>query len=109
VNTLAPDTPFVTLDGKERKLHADDLMICNAQQQAMCIAGVFGGLNSGVTEQTTRIFLESAFFDAKYIRKTSFRHLLRTDAAQRFEKTTDINLTVRTAKGKSFIAIVSWG
>ncbi|MBK6610552.1 MAG: phenylalanine--tRNA ligase subunit beta [Chitinophagales bacterium] len=103
VNTLAPDTPFVTLDGKERKLHADDLMICNAQQQAMCIAGVFGGLNSGVTEQTTRIFLESAFFDAKYIRKTSFRHLLRTDAAQRFEKTTDINLTLYALQRASLL------
>ncbi|MFL5772599.1 MAG: phenylalanine--tRNA ligase subunit beta, partial [Flavisolibacter sp.] len=82
---------------KERKLHADDLMICNIREP-MCIAGVFGGLYSGVTQKTTSIFLESAWFDPVSIRKTSFRHGLRTDAATRFEKGTDISQTVLVLK-----------
>jgi len=93
VKTLADGTLFKTLDDKERKLHAEDLMICNAEE-GMCIAGVFGGLESGVTESTTNIFLESAYFDPTSIRKTSFRHGLRTDAATRFEKGIDISNTV---------------
>ncbi len=97
VKTLAEGTPFVTLDGKERKLSSEDLMICDATQP-MCIAGVFGGLHSGVTEKTTNIFLESAYFDPVFIRKTSFRHGLRTDAATRFEKGIDISNTVNVAK-----------
>lgn len=97
VKNLAADTPFVTLDTKERKLHADDLMICD-ENGGMCIAGVFGGLNSGVTDATQNIFLESAFFDGITIRKTSFRHGLRTDAASRFEKGTDISATVNVLK-----------
>lgn len=97
VKTMAADTPFTTLDEKERKLHGEDLMICDAGDP-MCIAGVFGGLHSGVTEQTTNIFLESAWFDPVYIRKTSFRHGLRTDAATRFEKGIDISNTVLVAK-----------
>jgi phenylalanyl-tRNA synthetase beta chain len=72
-------------------------MICNAEE-AMCIAGVFGGLQSGVTQNTKNIFLESAFFDPITIRKTSFRHGLRTDAATRFEKGIDISSTVRVLK-----------
>ncbi|MFB6455339.1 phenylalanine--tRNA ligase subunit beta [Chitinophaga sp. Hz27] len=91
VKTLAQDTPFVTLDGKERKLDATDLMICNGAGEGMCIAGVFGGEHSGVTDNTTNIFLESAFFNAGMIRTTSFRHGLRTDAATRFEKGVDIS------------------
>jgi phenylalanyl-tRNA synthetase beta chain len=97
VKNLPGDTPFVTLDTKERKLHADDLMICD-ENGGMCIAGVFGGLHSGVTDATQNIFLESAFFDGITIRKTSFRHGLRTDAASRFEKGTDISATVNVLK-----------
>lgn len=97
VKNLPAATPFVTLDEKERALHEDDLMICD-EKGGMCIAGVFGGLHSGVTDQTKNIFLESAFFDGVTIRKTSFRHLLRTDAASRFEKGTDISATVLVLK-----------
>lgn len=93
VKNLPTGTSFVTLDSIERKLTAEDLMICNAQE-GMCIAGVFGGLDSGVKETTTQLFLESAFFEGITIRKTSFRHGLRTDAASRFEKGTDISATV---------------
>lgn len=94
VKNLPQDTSFVTLDGKERKLDAADLMICNGKGEPMCIAGVFGGLHSGVTDQTHNIFLESACFSAASIRPTSFRHGLRTDAAARFEKGVDISNTV---------------
>lgn len=97
VKTLAEGTAFVTLDEKKRFLSSEDLMICNADE-AMCIAGVFGGLHSGVTEQTTNLFLESAYFDPVYVRKTSFRHGLRTDAATRFEKGIDISNTVTAVK-----------
>ena len=72
-------------------------MICN-EKEGMCIAGVFGGLHSGVTGTTKNIFLESACFDPVSIRKTSFRHGLRTDAASRFEKGTDISATVTVLK-----------
>lgn len=100
VKNCAEGTAFVTLDEKERKLSAEDLMICNAKEP-MCIGGVFGGLKSGVTETTTNIFLESAWFNPISIRKTSFRHNLRTDAATRFEKGVDIinavNVLKRTA------------
>lgn len=93
VATLPEGTPFVTLDEKERKLSGEDLMICN-EGEPMCIAGVFGGLRNGVTEKTKNIFLESAWFNPAFIRKTSFRHSLRTDAATRFEKGVDISATV---------------
>ncbi|MBV8255918.1 MAG: phenylalanine--tRNA ligase subunit beta [Chitinophaga sp.] len=94
VKNLPQDTIFVTLDDKERKLDASDLMICNGAGEGMCIAGVFGGAHSGVTDTTTQIFLESAFFNAGMIRTTSFRHGLRTDAATRFEKGVDISNVV---------------
>lgn len=94
VKTLPQDTKFVTLDGVERKLDASDLMICSANGDALCMAGVYGGLNSGVSADTTTIFLESAFFNPVQIRRTSMRHTLRTDSATRFEKTTDINQTL---------------
>ncbi|NOT51893.1 MAG: phenylalanine--tRNA ligase subunit beta [Chitinophagaceae bacterium] len=97
VKNLAEGTTFITLDEKERKLSAEDLMICDAKE-GICIAGVFGGLHSGVSDQTKNIFLESAFFDAVITRKTSFRHGLRTDAASRFEKGTDISATVNVLK-----------
>lgn len=97
VKNLPQGTKFITLDEKERKLNADDLMICDAEK-GICIAGVFGGLRSGVTEKTSNIFLESACFDAVTVRKTSFTHNLRTDAASRFEKGTDISATVNVLK-----------
>jgi phenylalanyl-tRNA synthetase beta chain len=97
VKTESEGTPFIALDEKERKLSAEDLMICNSEK-GMCIAGVFGGIESGVTAKTKNIFLESAWFDPVFIRKTSFRHGLRTDAALRFEKGIDISNTVNVLK-----------
>ncbi|WP_343674448.1 phenylalanine--tRNA ligase subunit beta [Chitinophaga sp.] len=94
VKNLPQNTLFVTLDEKERKLDAADLVICNADSEPMALAGVFGGLHTGVTETTTNIFLESACFSPASIRPTSFRHGLRTDAAARFEKGVDISGTV---------------
>ncbi|MBT8262537.1 MAG: phenylalanine--tRNA ligase subunit beta [Bacteroidia bacterium] len=90
VKTLPAGTKFVTLDEVERELHEEDLMICDAEKP-MCIAGVFGGIHSGVTESTTSIFLESAYFDPVSIRKTSKRHGLNTDASFRFERGIDPN------------------
>lgn len=92
VKTIAAGTKFTTLDGIERELHEDDLMICNAEQP-MCIAGVFGGIDSGVTNQTTAIFLESAYFNPISVRKTAKRHGLNTDASFRFERGIDPNIT----------------
>ena len=89
VRTLPSGTPFVTLDGVERTLHAEDLMICDAADAPLCIAGVFGGAGSGVTESTTRIFLEAARFDPVAVRRTAARHKLHTDAARAFEKGVD--------------------
>ena len=97
VKTLVTGTKFTTLDGTEIELHADDLMICDAEKP-LCIAGVYGGLNSGVTRETTAIFLESAYFDPISIRKTSKRHGLNTDASFRFERGIDINNVVYTLK-----------
>lgn len=97
VKTLPEGTPFVTLDGVERTLMASDLMICNAQEP-MCIAGVFGGIKSGVSLQTTRIFLESAHFSPFSVRKTVMHHGLKTDAAFRFERGTDPNVTIYALK-----------
>lgn len=97
VKNVATGTKFTTLDDKERSLHAEDLMICNANE-SMCIAGVFGGSKSGVNNETTAIFLESACFHSTTIRKTSMRHGLRTDAATRFEKGIDISNTVNVLK-----------
>jgi len=97
IKNLPEGTPFITLDEKERKLSAEDLMICN-EEGAMCIGGVFGGLQSGVKDTITNIFLESAWFAPTGIRKTSLRHGLRTDAATRFEKGVDISNTVNVLK-----------
>ena len=97
VKNLPEATAFVTLDEKERKLSAEDLMICN-EEAPMCIAGVYGGMHSGVTATTKNIFLESAWFNPTSIRKTSLRHGLRTDAATRFEKGVDISNTVNVLK-----------
>lgn len=103
IKTLPEGTPFVSLDEKERKLQGTDLMICDGQDKPMCIAGVFGGIDSGVTDATTDIFLESAHFNAGYIRKTSTKHLLRTDAAKVFEKGSDPNLTKYALKRASLL------
>ena len=84
---------FVTLDGVEREMNERDLMIANTEE-AMCIAGVFGGLESGVTEKTKNVFLESAYFDPVTIRKTSRRHQLQTDASFRYERGCDPNNTL---------------
>ena len=97
VKKVAEGTPFVTLDDVERKLSANDLMICNAEEP-MCIAGVFGGKTSGVSEQRTNIFLESAYFDSVSVRKTSKRFNLKTDASFRFERGTDPEITVVALK-----------
>ena len=88
---------FVTLDGVEREMNERDLMIANSEE-AMCIAGVFGGLESGVTEKTKNVFLESAYFDPVTIRKTSRRHTLQTDASFRFERGCDPNNTLYVLK-----------
>ncbi len=97
IKTLDEGAPFVTLDEKERELSDNDLMICNAEK-GMCIAGVFGGLDSGVSDSTTKIFLESACFNPVYVRKTAKRHVLSTDASFRFERGTDPNITVYALK-----------
>lgn len=90
VKNVANGTSFVSLDGIERRLDATDLMICDATQP-LCIGGVFGGINSGVTEDTTHIFLECAYFNPVSIRKTARRHGLNTDASFRFERGCDPN------------------
>ena len=97
VKTLSEGTPFVTLDGVERKLNERDLMICN-KEEAMCIAGVFGGLDSGSTEATTNVFIESAYFHPTWVRKTARRHGLNTDASFRFERGIDPNITIYCLK-----------
>jgi phenylalanyl-tRNA synthetase beta chain len=95
-NATADDT-FKTLDDKDRKLFAEDLMIANSEDN-MCIAGVYGGAESGVAKDTVNIFLESAWFSNEAVRKTSLKHGLRTDAATRFEKGVDISNTVNVLK-----------
>lgn len=97
VKNCPAGTKFVTLDGKERQLHENDLMICNAEEP-MCIAGVFGGLDSGVTNDTKRIFIESAYFNPVSVRKTARRQQLNTDASFRYERGTDPNNTIYALK-----------
>lgn len=97
VGTVAEATKFVTLDGVERQLSADDLMICNTTAP-MCIAGVFGGLESGVSDTTTSVFIESAYFNPVSIRKTARRHGLSTDASFRYERGIDPNITIYALK-----------
>tara|TARA_B100000767_G_scaffold117250_2_gene111941 strand:+ start:300 stop:2726 length:2427 start_codon:yes stop_codon:yes gene_type:complete len=92
VQTVKTGTKFVTLDGVERILHEEDLMICDADKP-LCIAGVFGGENSAISENTSSIFLESAYFNPVSIRKTAKRHALNTDASFRFERGIDPNIT----------------
>lgn len=97
VKTLPAGTKFKTLDDKERSLAATDLMICNSEEP-MCIAGVFGGIRSGISAKTKNIFLESAYFSPDYVRKTGMYHQLKTDASFRFERGTDPNMTVYALK-----------
>lgn len=97
VRTLPNKTKFITLDEQERELDENDLMICNAEE-GMCIAGVFGGLQSGVTEETKDVFLESAYFHPTWVRKTARRHGLNTDSSFRFERGADPNNTVYVLK-----------
>jgi phenylalanyl-tRNA synthetase beta chain len=97
VGKLPKGSTFVTLDGKERKLSGEELMICDPKG-GMCIAGVFGGAVSGVSDQTTSIFLESAYFSPDVIRKGSQVHGLKTDASFRFERGTDPNMPVYALK-----------
>lgn len=104
VKNVADQTSFVTLDGIERKLNADDLMICSATKP-MCIAGVFGGIESGVTEKTTSVFIESAYFNPVSVRKTAKAHGLHTDASFRFERGTDPNITTTSAQRASQLLV----
>lgn len=97
VKTCPDGTPFTTLDGVERHLSDRDLMICSAEGP-MCLAGVFGGLDSGVTESTTSVFLESACFNPTWVRKSARRHALQTDASFRYERGCDPNGTIYLAK-----------
>ena len=97
VRTCTAGTKFRTLDGVERTLHESDLMICDAEKP-MCIAGVFGGEHSGVSEETTNVFLESAYFNPVWVRKTAKRHALSTDASFRFERGIDPNITIYALK-----------
>lgn len=96
IDTCKEGTKFVTLDGVERTLKLNDLMICNTLEP-MCIAGVFGGTKSGVTDRTTSVFVESAYFDPGYVRRTAKAHGLKTDASFRFERGTDPEMTVNAA------------
>lgn len=97
VKTGLENTSFKTLDGVERKLFNNDLMICNAEEP-MCIAGVFGGEESGVSDSTTSLFLEAAYFDPGYVRRTGKKHGLKTDSSFRFERGTDPEMTINALK-----------
>ncbi|MDA3866325.1 MAG: phenylalanine--tRNA ligase subunit beta [Salinivirgaceae bacterium] len=97
VKSLPEGSKFMTLDGEERQLTERDLMICN-EENAMCMAGIFGGIDSGVTEQSTKVFLESAWFNPVRIRKSARHHGLNTDASFRYERGTDPNITIYALK-----------
>src|SRR5690606_19294099 len=97
VRRLPKDSGFTTLDGKERKLSGEELMICDPKG-GLCIAGIFGGVESGVGEETTAIFLESAYFSPDIIRRGGQFHGLKTDASFRFERGTDPNMPVYALK-----------
>ena len=98
MKNLQEGKSFTTLDSKERKLHSEDLMICNGDAEPMCMAGIYGGLGSGITASSTSIFLESAWFAPGITRRSSMRHGLRTDAASRFEKGVDVGSTLKVLK-----------
>lgn len=104
VKTCKSGTKFTTLDDVERELHEEDLMICDAEKP-LCIAGVFGGKDSGVSESTTSIFLESAYFNPVSVRKTAKRHALNTDASFRFERGIDPNIAEYALKRAALLII----
>lgn len=106
VQTLQKGSKFKTLDGIERELNGSELMICD-ENGGMCIAGVYGGIDAGVSDSTTKIFLESAYFDPISIRKTSKFHGLNTDSSFRFERGVDPNMTIQALK-KAAILLVEW-
>ncbi len=97
IRTAGASEKFTTLDGSERTLNEEDLMICDAEKP-MCIAGVFGGLHSGITRETTEVFIESAVFDPVFVRKTARRHQLNTDASYRFERGVDASMALPALK-----------
>jgi phenylalanyl-tRNA synthetase beta chain len=103
VTTLEKGKKFTTLDSQIIELDQEDLMICDANKFPMCMAGVYGGLHSGVTDSTTKIFLESAHFNASSIRRSSMRHDFRTDAAKVFEKGSDPSITVEALQRAAFL------
>jgi phenylalanyl-tRNA synthetase beta chain len=105
VKCLPAGTKFTTLDGKERTLTASDLMVCDGNGTGMCIAGVFGGIKSGVTAKTTNVFLEGAYWNPSYIRKTGTHHGLKTDASFRFERGTDPNNTAYAVKRAALLIL----
>lgn len=110
VQTKPSGTPFLALDGQTYSLYHEDLIICDGVDDPMCIGGVYGGLNSGVSNTTTRIFLEAAHFNTGWVRRTSMRHNLRTEAARRFEKGSDPNLTVKAlARAANLISTYGGG
>ena len=106
VQTLKKGSKFKTLDGVDRELNGSELMICD-EKGGMCIAGVYGGMDSGVTESTTKIFLESAYFDPISVRKTSKSHGLNTDSSFRFERGVDPNMTIQALK-KAVVMLVEF-
>jgi len=109
VKNLPADTEFITLDGTKRKLLATDLMICNATEP-MCLAGVFGGLDSGVKNNTRQIFLECAYFSPETVRTSSMKHGLKTDSSFRFERGTDPNMPkVALRKAAAMIVEIAGG
>lgn len=97
IRTAGENEKFTTLDGTERTLNEEDLMICDAEKP-LCIAGVFGGLHSGITRETTEVFIESAVFDPVFVRKTARRHQLNTDASYRFERGVDASIALPALK-----------
>ena len=105
VKTLPEGTVFKSLDATDRKLFAEDLIICDAESNPMCIGGVFGGATSGVSDSTVNVFLESAFFNAGYIRRSMIRHNLRTDAAWCFEKGVDPNIALTALKRAALLIL----
>lgn len=105
VKNLPAGTTFKTLDGKERKLTANDLMVCDGEGKGMCIGGIFGGINSGITEKTTDVFLEGAYWTPSGIRKTALHHGLKTDASFRFERGTDVNQTAYAVKRTAMMIV----
>ncbi|MFM8832673.1 MAG: phenylalanine--tRNA ligase subunit beta [Cytophagales bacterium] len=105
VKTLPSGSTFKTLDGKDRTLTASDLMVCDGAGKPLCIAGIFGGINSGITEKTVNVFLEGAYWQPSSIRKTAMHHGLKTDASFRFERGADVNSTVYAIKRAAMLIV----